>query len=119
MATTQPSGSGDRSGAEDTVRGEAPAPAQPEGFEHAQYEHDLPGSDVPVFGAIPSVVGTVLDVAQRARLAGGLTTRPAGNIPHTNADSYEHPELKRMIDDSKADQVHELGQMWNDLGNEI
>ncbi|MGH3910179.1 MAG: hypothetical protein ACRDRM_05045, partial [Pseudonocardiaceae bacterium] len=92
---------------------------RPEGFDREKYEHDLPGSDIPVFGAIPSVVSTVLDVAQRARLAGGLTTRPAGNIPHTNADSYEHPELKRMIDDSKADQVHELGQMWNDLGNEI
>ncbi|MGH3911157.1 MAG: hypothetical protein ACRDRM_10050, partial [Pseudonocardiaceae bacterium] len=69
MAPAQPSGSGDRSGAEDTVRVESPAPARPEGFDREKYEHDLPGSDIPVFGAIPSVVSTVLDVAQRARLA--------------------------------------------------
>ncbi|MGH3721521.1 MAG: hypothetical protein ACRDRI_22275 [Pseudonocardiaceae bacterium] len=56
---------------------------------------------------------------QRVQLAQGLSMRPAGPIPHTNAAAYGHPTLKQMIDASEPSQAHELGQLWNNLGNEI
>jgi hypothetical protein len=45
--------------------------------------------------------------------------RPAIDIPRTNAANLEHPELVRMIAKANGAQVHELGTMWNNLGNEI
>lgn len=110
MAPTQPSEPGG---------GEPSAAGRPDGFEHQQYEHDIPGSDLPFVGPILDVAEMVLDTTQRTQLAEGVAMRPAGQIPHTNAAGIDHPELKQLIDVSKAAQVHELGQMWNDLGNEI
>ncbi|HWR48020.1 MAG TPA: hypothetical protein VN327_10485, partial [Pseudonocardiaceae bacterium] len=56
---------------------------------------------------------------QRVHLAQGLSMRPTVPIPHTNAAAYHHSDLKRMIDTSEPSQAHELGQLWNDLDNEI
>ncbi|MGH3772803.1 MAG: hypothetical protein ACRDRW_15665 [Pseudonocardiaceae bacterium] len=61
----------------------------------------------------------MLNESQRSRLAQGLSMRPASAIPHTYAAAYDHPTLKQMIDASEPSQAHELGRLWNDLGNEI
>ncbi|MGB6161883.1 MAG: hypothetical protein WBF75_04795 [Pseudonocardiaceae bacterium] len=63
--------------------------------------------------------GEVRNGIQRVQLAQGLSMRPGGPMPHTNAAAYEHPELKQMIDTSEPSQAHELGHLWNNLGNEI
>jgi hypothetical protein len=107
MAPRQHSGSAD------------PGAPRPEEFDHQKYDYRPAHPDRGFGGAILNGIGTVQDVVQRDQLEQGLSMRPAGHIPRTNADSYDHPQLKQMIDASQADQADELGQMWNTLGNEI
>ena len=101
---------------------------QPTGFPHEEYDYrpeipDVIGLVDPILGpsldVIANVVGEVRNESQRAQLAQGLSMRPAGPIPQTIAAAYEHPELKQMIDASEPNQAHELGRLWNSLGNEI
>lgn len=107
MAPNQPSGPAGTDPASTPAGGEPPAPVQrPEGYEVQQYERG-------------GWFGGVADQLQRLGLAQGLTMRPAADIPRTNARSYEHPELKEMIGTSTPQQVDELGEMWNGLGNDI
>ncbi|MGQ0777197.1 MAG: hypothetical protein ACT4NY_22740 [Pseudonocardiales bacterium] len=107
MAPSQLSGPADPGPASTPAGGEPPASVQrPEGYEVQQYESD-------------GWFGGVIDQLQRWGLAEGVTMRPPADIPRTNARSYEHPELKAMIDTSTHQQVDELGEMWNKLGNDI
>jgi hypothetical protein len=108
MAPRHASGPADRGPA-------AHAPAttgQPTGFTHEEYDYRAPGSDDLIIGLadpiLGSIQGTIDDVVgewrngiQRVQLAQGLSMRPAGPIPRTNAAAYEHPELKQMIDTSE------------------
>jgi hypothetical protein len=110
-----------------------PGPAahapQPTGFTQEEYDYrpevpydpisNVPDDPIPIIGVMGEVCGEMRNQIQRVGLAQGLSMRPAGPMPRTNAASYDHSELKRMIDTSEPSQAHELGQMWNDLGNEI
>jgi len=108
MAPTQPSGSANSGSASTPPSvGLPPTDPRPDGYEVQEYQS---GS---------GFFGSLSETLQRWQLAEGVTMRPAGNIPHTNARSYEHPELKQMIDGSTAAQVNELGEMWVGLGNDI
>lgn len=80
---------------------------------------NFPGDPIPIRGVMNEVYVEVRNEIQRGQLAQGLSMRPAGPIPRTNAAAYGHPELKQMIDASEPNQAHELGHLWNDLGNEI
>ncbi len=80
---------------------------------------NFPGDPIPIMGAMNEAYGEVRNEIQRGQLAQGLLMRPAGPIPRTNAAFYDHPELKGMIDASEPSQAHELGHLWNSLGNEI
>ncbi|MGH7749647.1 MAG: hypothetical protein ACREQ5_33500, partial [Candidatus Dormibacteria bacterium] len=93
-----------------------PGAARPDEFGHQKYDYVPTKPDGGIMGAIQNLGGTVLDASQRRQLEQGLSMRPAGHIPRTNAASYDHPELYNMIHSSKASQAHELGQMWNNLG---
>ncbi|MGH3940667.1 MAG: hypothetical protein ACRDTG_18930 [Pseudonocardiaceae bacterium] len=107
MTPNQLSGPAGTGPASTPASGEPPAAVQrPEGYEVQDYERD-------------GWFGGVIDQVQRWQLADGLTMRPAAEIPRTNARSYEHPELKGMIDTSTQGQVDQLGEVWNKLGNDI
>lgn len=92
---------------------------RPEGFEHQQYRYELPGAHIPFVGPLTQFAGRILDAGQRASLEEGVAMRPAEPIPHINAASYQHRELKQMIDISSPEQAHDLGEMWNNLGNQL
>ena len=123
MAPTPPSGPADPGPAAHPVPGGAPSIAgQPVEFRHENYDYytpTTPTGDPSILGLVERVVGETLNAGQHIRLERGLSMRPADPIPRTNAAGYTHPDLKQMIDPLDAVQVHELGQMWNDLGNEI
>jgi hypothetical protein len=124
MALIQPSGPADPGPAAHPAPGGAPPSAGlPVEFRHEKYDYYTPVLDHSIIGlaegSIERLTGGACNAIQRVLLAQGLSMRPAGPIPRTNAASYDHPELMRMIDTSDARQVHELGQMWNNLGNEI
>ncbi len=124
MAPTQPSGPADPGPTAHPVPGGAPpSTGQPVEFRHEKYDYYAPISEHSLIGlakdTIERLTGGACNAIQRILLAQGLSMRPAGPIPRTNAANYGHLELMRMIGTSDASQVHELGQMWNNLGNEI
>ena len=101
---------------------QAPATAgQPTGFNHEEYDYrpEVPYDPIPIMGAVGEVYGEVRNEIQRVQLAQGLSMRPAGPMPRTNAAAHDHLQLKQMIDASEPSQAHELGHLWNNLGNEI
>ena len=94
---------------------------QPTGFTHEEYDYrpEVPYDPIPIVGAMGEVCGEVRNEIQRVQLAQGLSMRPAGPMPRTNAAAHDHPQLKKMIYASEPNQAHELGHLWNNLGNEI
>jgi hypothetical protein len=110
----------------------APGPADPgptPGFAHEKYDYRPSGPEesivglvdpiLPILGVVDTIAGEWRNGIQRVQLAQGLSMRPADPLPCTYAPGHDHSELKKMIDASEPSQAHELGQLWNDLGNEI
>ncbi|HEY0697794.1 MAG TPA: hypothetical protein VGD43_08290, partial [Micromonospora sp.] len=104
-------------GSGSTPAGGPPGSTPDQPYTHQEYDPN--GTLPPIPGLPGGVFDTIGEIVQRSTLAQGLTYRPAGNPPTTNAAGLTHEQLKGSVESADPGSANEVGETWTRLGNRM